>query len=344
MRHRIWYHVVFAAALVTLIVLASWWTIFHNRALGTERELKLVKLQRDSLVAQCESAGIATAPALPQPEKLAEIERKARRRHVMVMGEATLLFALIGVCVVMLYRLVSLERRYRRRVEEFVESVTHEMKTPLAGIKSLLESTAAGKVPGAQQRELSMLALREAERLEHSVENCLMVGRIRLGGADVAIEAVPLRELLDRFTEHRRRYLIDDPSMIEVAWELAAAETTVPADPRALVAILENLVDNAFKYGGDRPQVTVRVSAPDGRVAVAVEDRGVGFRPEEAAALFAPHHRALDRGAVVVHGSGLGLSIALALASRMGAELAAASDGPGKGSRFTLTFGAAGAR
>jgi signal transduction histidine kinase len=343
MKHRVWYHLVFAAALVALVVLGTWWTVFHNRALDTERDKKLLTLQRDALVAQCERAGIDPAPAA-SAEALAAIERKTHRRHVMVTGEATLLFALIGVCVVMLYRLVSQERQYRRRVEEFVESVTHEMKTPLAGIKSLLESVAAGKVPCEQQRELSVLGLREAERLEHTVENCLMVGRIRLGGAEVALEDVKLRELLERFTEHRRRYLIDDPTMIDLVWQLEAAEATVRADPRAVIAILENLADNAFKYGGEKPRVTVRAAERGGRVEISVEDGGVGFPPEEAAALFAPHHRALGKGAVAVHGSGLGLSIALALATRMGAELTAASDGPGQGSRFTLSFGATGAR
>jgi signal transduction histidine kinase len=343
MRQRIWYHLVFAAALVALVVLGLWWTIFHDRALDTEREKKLLALRYDALLAECAEAGVDPAPELPAAA-VAAIERKAQRRNIMITGEATLLFALIGVCVVMLYRLVSQERQYRRRVEEFVESVTHEMKTPLAGIKSLLESVAAGKVPGDRQRELSVLGLREAERLEHTVENCLMVGRIRLGGSAVVPEDVKLRELLDRFIEHRRRYLIDDPSVLELAWELAAAEATVRADPRAVMAILENLVDNAFKYGGERPHVVVRVRERAGRTAISVEDRGVGFPPEEAALLFEPHSRGLGKGAVAVHGSGLGLSIALALAKRMGAELSAASDGPGRGSRFTLTFGATGAR
>jgi signal transduction histidine kinase len=342
MRHRIWYHVVFAAALATLVVLGTWWTIFHERALDTERQAKLLTLQRDALVTQCEAAGIAPA-STPSRAAVDAIEKKTRRRHVMVMGEATLLFTLIGVCVFMLYRLVSQEREYRGRVEEFVESVTHEMKTPLAGIKSLLESVAAGRVPCERQRELSVLGLKEAERLEHTVENCLMAGRIRLGGAQVALEDVRLRELLDRFTEHRRRVLVDDPSAIDLVWEVEAAEATVRADSRAVVAILENLADNAFKYGGDRPRVTVRASEADGRIAISVEDRGVGFPPEQAADLFEPFHRALGKGSVAVHGSGLGLSIASALATRMGATLAAASDGPGKGSRFTLTLPAKGA-
>ncbi|MDD5309595.1 MAG: HAMP domain-containing sensor histidine kinase [Deltaproteobacteria bacterium] len=342
MRHRIWSHVVFAAALATLLVLGSWWTIFHNRALETEREAKLLVLQRDALVAQCEGAGITPAPAPPKAALVA-IEEKAHRRHIMVTGEATLLFTLIGVCVFMLYRLVSQEREYRGRVEEFVESVTHEMKTPLAGIKSLLQTLAAGRVPDAQQRELSVLGLKEAERLEHTVENCLMAGRIRLGEDHVAMENVKLRELLDRFTEHRRGYLFDDPSAIDLSWEMEAAEATVSADPRAVVAILENLTDNAFKYGGDKPRVTVRAKDEGGRVAISVEDQGVGFPPEQAALLFEPFHRALGKGSVAVHGSGLGLSIAKALALRMGAQLSAASDGPGKGSRFTLTLRTKGA-
>jgi signal transduction histidine kinase len=198
-------------------------------------------------------------------------------------------------------------------------------------------------VPDGQQRELSVLGLKEAERLEHTVENCLMAGRIRLGEVQVAMEDVKLRELLDRFAEHRRGYLLDDPSAIELIWELEAAETTVRADPSAVVTIFENLVDNAFKYGGGKPRVTIRAQEKGGRIAISVEDRGVGFPPEQTALLFEPFHRVLGKSSLAVHGSGLGLSIASALARRMDAELAAASDGPGKGSRFTLTLGAGGA-
>ena len=103
-----------------------------------------------------------------------------------------------------------------------------------------------------------------------------------------------------------------------------------------MLSVLENLTDNAFKYGGSHPQVLLRAGKTDGRFSLVVEDKGIGFSPKIAHELFEPFRRAIEAKGVVQHGTGLGLSIAYKLADKMGGALTAFSEGPDKGSRFTL--------
>jgi signal transduction histidine kinase len=374
MRRGRGYHIFFGVALLTLAALGAWWTVFISQAVELERTARLESLRsaamltalsagcrdlapapgpssRDSRLewvasTECE-AGDLSAAALPNfpelsvrplPQTLQALEHKKRRRHVMIIGEGTLLVLLLGVCTYMLYRLVRQERRNLRRMESFVSSVTHEMKTPLAGIKSMLQTLAAGRVPEPDKPHVFALGLKETERLQHSIENILVAGRLRTQHYRLQVEPVALREVLDAFLEHRRPALVDCPDAICLQWQLEGDEQHVLADPSALRIILENLTDNGLKYGGDDPTVTLRVRRDAGQVLVSVEDQGIGFVGERAEDLFTPFRRDLDNGKAVQHGTGLGLSIARALARRMGGEVVASSPGPGQGSTFTVVL------
>jgi signal transduction histidine kinase len=109
------------------------------------------------------------------------------------------------------------------------------------------------------------------------------------------------------------------------------------ADRDAFRVILENLLDNARKYGGGKTRVTAQTEGRQFRVQV--RDEGQGFNPGDAEQIFDPFTPRKSNGAT--HGSGLGLSISRQLARQMGGDLSAHSDGPGKGSTFTLTLSAA---
>jgi histidine kinase len=182
------------------------------------------------------------------------------------------------------------------------------------------------------------LGLKETRRLERMIENVLVAGRLRAERFDVQLTSVPLRPLLEEFVERRRLYRPDRPDALRLCWELKGEAGTVRADPAALRMIFDNLIDNAFKYGGEQPTIELHVVDQDGRIRVAVEDRGIGFPPDRAEDLFVPFRRALDSKGAVLPGTGLGLSIARTLARRMGGDLTARSDGPDRGSTFTVAL------
>jgi signal transduction histidine kinase len=270
-----------------------------------------------------------------RPEVLDELRAKRRRRSVMMLGEGVLALLLFGVTAAMLLRLLTHERQRRAEFEAFVSTVSHELKTPLAGIKALLGTLQAGNIPPDRIREFLEMGLREADRLEHSVENLLLANRLRRSALEVQLRPLPVREFLGEFLRHRSALLPDGHAGLEVVGP-EPADLAVMADADKLRVVLENLTDNALKYGDPAHLVRLAARAEGPDVRLDVEDQGIGFDPAHAESLFEGVRRATEDQTALIHGTGLGLSIARGLARAMGGDLTAESRGVGQGSRFTV--------
>jgi signal transduction histidine kinase len=267
-------------------------------------------------------------------EVVSELRDRERRRTVMIVGEGALALLMLGILLVMLWRLLLVERQRRREIEEFILSVSHELKSPLAGIKALLGTIQLGYIPEDRLPEYLEMGLREADRLEHLVENLLMANRIRRRLLEVDMGPVDLETFLGDFRRHREKVLPERSGGFSLD-EAGARGIWVMADLDKLRVVLENLTDNALKYCPDG-EVRIVVEPSDQWVAIQVEDQGVGFRADEAEALFEGHRQSPSTSGALVHGTGLGLGIARHLARAMGGDVTARSDGPGKGSRFSV--------
>jgi signal transduction histidine kinase len=253
----------------------------------------------------------------------------------MVGGEGGLLFLLLALFVGLLHRWAFQELSYMRRMESFVASFSHELKTPLSGIKSLLQTLLAQRVPAERQEELLQLGVRQAERLQRSIENVLLSGSLRAGRYQVRLEPVGVARTLESVVAaHGSAGEVNSPRLT-IEWDTTPAGATVRADAHALRIVLENLVDNALKYG-DGSEVRLRVRSGEGRHFIDVVDHGQGFVPPDGTHLFLPFERG-ERGADPdPQGSGLGLHISRSLVRRMGGELRARSAGVGQGACFTV--------
>jgi signal transduction histidine kinase len=366
-------HVLFGFFLAALIALCVWWMVFFFQTIELEKRANLAELTTVAM-ASAMILGLAEQPPvlglLPEPAgfevvpitedqtgklvaacvprypefgvrpvmaRTEVIENRLTRRRFMFIGEGVLLFVLLAICVFMLFRMVSLERIHKKRMKVFLSTVTHEMKTPLTGLKSMLQTFHARKVPEDQKPKLYSLGLKEVERLEHMVQNILLAGRLRTKHYQVRTEALALKATLKAFLEHRQAYLLEKENPFVLEW-LAQDELMVLADANGLHVVLENLVDNAIKYGGRNPQVKITAWADSSGVHLVVSDQGVGFSSGMNERLFDAFNPDFDASR---HGTGLGLSIARALVRRMGGELIANSEGLDKGSCLTVTLLAA---
>ncbi len=140
--------------------------------------------------------------------------------------------------------------------------------------------------------------------------------------------------LLDEVLSHRKKTMPDEK--VELA---GAGAALVWADRDAFRVIVENLLDNAKKYGSGSTKISARRDDGHWRLEISDAEHRRASKPNEAEALFDPFAPRPRNG--VTHGSGLGLSISRQLARQMGGDLNAKSDGPGKGSTFTLTLATA---
>jgi signal transduction histidine kinase len=306
---------------VTLLATASlvfWWTILLRGEMRNNEYLERALLERET--------GL---DAQQMAERQLEIAVHHDRRNVMLVGESTLLALMLSGSLVVLFLLAQRRRQQREDMEKLLQFTSHEFKTPVAGVKGLLQSLALGSIPEAQRAELIPLGQVECDRLEHLAETILAYQRAMSREPRAGAQRIDVAQFIGDLLAHRAR--TSTGSEVEVALVDAVQ---VLGDRDGLRVILENLLDNANKYGGGKVRIAAGIS--DGHWRLDISDQGRGFDPASAEKLFDLHNRGSGEG--VTHGAGLGLAIARQLARRMGGDLSAHSPGPGRGAVFTVTL------
>lgn len=236
-------------------------------------------------------------------------------------------------------------RRLERLRQDFVANVSHELKTPLANIKSSVEVLLDGAAddPAARAGFLSEID-GQADRLHALILDLLVLARVESGDAGLEFERVPLEDAIHACLDrHRTRAEAKGQAFGGVALGACPAGLAVWADEEALAQILDNLVDNAIKYTPRGGRVTVRWQAASAaEVAVEVEDTGVGIPERDQPRVFERFYRVDKARSREVGGTGLGLAIVKHLAQAMKGAVRVAS-AVGKGSTFRVTLPRAGA-
>ncbi|GJM23459.1 MAG: hypothetical protein DHS20C15_33740 [Planctomycetota bacterium] len=292
------------------VALIGWWVYFFSR-LG------------DNLAAQLAANGRAL-----DPEQASALRAELGRTARMFLFEGGFLGLLLLASVMLVLRSLRREVALGQQQRNFVSAVTHELRSPLASIKLYLESLATGRATGEKAARYVSHAQQDVERLESMVEDVLTTRQLDEGR--LRAQLVPLdlaawvREACARLGE---RYTTEG-----VTLRLnAPAPAPVNADEQALLRILDNLVSNAVKYGGEGGVVEVGVSSQGGRVELSVRDHGVGLPEGEAAALTEPFVRGGDEQVRTRPGVGLGLFIVRELVAAHGGRLRLRSASAGAG-------------
>jgi two-component system phosphate regulon sensor histidine kinase PhoR len=241
------------------------------------------------------------------------------------------------------------ERMVERMRADFVANASHELRTPLASLIGFIETLRgpAADDPPAQQRFLGIMA-EQAERMNRLIDDLLSLSRIEL------TEHQPPNERVDVADVTRRIAAAFEPRVLarEVQLDLDLAEGLPPvlADEDQLEQVLQNLIDNAVKYGGAGGRVRVVAAlAQPGRwpsrpgVVVSVSDTGPGIAKEHVPRLTERFYR-VDKGrSRTAGGTGLGLAIVKHIVNRHRGQLAIDSE-EGRGSMFSVWLPVAGER
>ncbi|MFJ6130828.1 ATP-binding protein [Streptomyces griseoviridis] len=214
-------------------------------------------------------------------------------------------------------------------------AVSHDLRTPLAGIKAAVTSLRSDDVAWSDEDQAELLEGIEegADRLDHLVGNLLDMSRLQTGTVTPLIREIDLDEVVPMA-------LVGVPED-GVALDVPESLPMVAVDPGLLERSVANLVENAVKYSPRDSDVLVAASAIADRVEVRVVDRGPGVPDDAKERIFEPFQRYGDapRGA----GVGLGLAVARGFAEAMGGSLTA-EDTPGGGLTMVLSLRAAGSR
>ena len=241
----------------------------------------------------------------------------------LVLGAVALAISLFGISF---YSFLTIkEIQLNRRQANFVDSVTHELKTPIAALRLYLDTLLMRDLGPADRREFYATMESELQRLDQLINQLLEVGRLDEIGSQTEPEHVDLLSLLQTAAEasckrHKR--------VVEEIFEFDVAPLALHTRRMVLEMIFGNLIDNAVKYGGEPPRVLVSAH-PRGRdrVAVRVQDNGIGIPDAQRRRIFQLFFRGSDELQRTRKGTGLGLYIVKTLVGILKGRIAV-HDGP----------------
>jgi signal transduction histidine kinase len=264
----------------------------------------------------------------------------ARRRN-LGLGLGILLLLSVSVAL-----LAAASRRAHRLAEqqmEFVAGVTHELRTPVAVIRSAAENLSHGIVGNTDRvKRYGAMIESEARRLGEMIESVLQYAGLESGAGLGSQAPVAPAEIIDAAIDTAVA-TAGGAGSLTVQRDVAPDLPNVLGDAAALRSALQNLIANAVKYGGADRWVGVRAEHIDGRtpeICITVSDHGAGIPPADLPHIFEPFYRGSDAMAGQVHGNGLGLSLVRRIAIAHGGRVAVSSK-PNAGTTFTLTLPAA---
>jgi PAS domain S-box-containing protein len=221
-----------------------------------------------------------------------------------------------------------------RRKDEFLATLAHELRNPLAPLRSGLEVLRRKRADHSLVARTEEMMDRQLGHLVHLVDDLLDVARITRGKLQLRLERVDLLAVVESAVEAARP--IVESRRHELRIEFPEASICLEADPTRLEQVLANLLTNAAKYTDPGGHIRLSAERRGSRLSITVRDDGIGLSPEHIPHLFQMFSQvtpALDRAQ---GGVGIGLALVKGLVELHGGTVTAESEGPGRGSAFRL--------
>lgn len=255
-----------------------------------------------------------------------------QRWLALILGTLALGISLFGITF---YSFLTIkEIQLNRRQSNFVDSVTHELKTPIAALRLYLDTLLLRDLNKDDRKEFYQTMETELERLDQLINQLLEVGRLDAIGSQAEPEYVDLEALLTECADQacrQHKRILEDVCSFHV--------TTMAVNSRRMLLemIFRNLIDNAIKYGSDPPKVEITALARGrDRIVVRIRDFGKGVPTEQRQSVFQMFFRGSDELQRTRKGTGLGLYIVKTLVSIMKGRIHIIDAPEGDGSVFEV--------
>ncbi len=285
---------------IAYVVLAcSWWSVLlytkNQDAYQAKMELQAIGMAAEGL--------ISSPSQYKQTKQYKELEFEYKRQEIMIISEAIVL--LIGVCIGLWFvnRLILKEIAQNRLQKNFLLSITHELKSPIAASKLIFETILRRRLSQEQIQQFSSDGIRSSDRLLTLVNNILMAAKLESSYA-YNMDSVNFTRLVgEQIDAIESKYP-------DVILERSLEKTRdIKGDQTALVSVILNLIENAIKYTPIDNPLSVSVEQLDESICFQVADLGPGIPDEEKKQIFAKFYRIGNEDTRRTKGTGLGLFI-----------------------------------
>lgn len=259
------------------------------------------------------------------------LRKKLSQKHWMILGEGLVFILLLLLGIIQTRKSFRRETRVIRQQKNFLLSVTHELKSPIASVKLYLQTLEKRDLERSKQIELIQKAIAETNRLDHLVENILVTAQIDNHVLLIQKEkrnlSVFFHEIILEFNE---KYGITLKSEIQ-------NDVNFGFDQLAFRSILVNLIENALKYSNSTPDISVKLWTSSSSIFISIADQGIGIQDDEKLRVFEKFFRSGNEETRQSKGTGLGLFIVKYLVEHHQGSISISSNTP-KGSIFELQF------
>jgi two-component system, OmpR family, phosphate regulon sensor histidine kinase PhoR len=309
--------ILFYVLVVYIILQFIWWSYLLTSLSGEVNHQKADSIRKE------------INDELQEKAELEALKRKHHSRIAMIVGEGSVFLLLLAFGIYRVKKSFEKETELISQQRNFMLSITHELKTPLAAIKLNLQTLQKRNLSKEQQQEILFRTGRENERLNHLIENVLMAARME-NSSGITFQAVKIN--LSSFL-HQHITSLQNNERIVLQSE---NELEILADVQlALPMLFSNLIENALKYSTG--QIRVRAFLQSNKVCVEIIDEGPGIPPEEKEKIFEKFYRIGNEDTRNAKGTGLGLFIVKYIAEKNNITLKLSDNSP-TGTIFRLTF------
>ncbi|MCX6294693.1 MAG: ATP-binding protein [Bacteroidetes bacterium] len=299
----------------------SWWTFsmfkLNNEIMHLKSEVNLLKGE--------------------SPEEVIsngnELNAKLRTRWLMISSEGSVFICLLLLGGYQVRKTLKKENALAQQQQNFLLSVTHELKSPIASTKLQLQTLLKHELDRTKQKEIITNAISDTERLNTLVENILLAAKIENSVFSIYKESFNVSEYL---TEGLNQTIKSFNYKQKVVLNIEP-NIRMNIDKTSFPSIILNLFENAVKYSSENSTITIGLKKQNENVILSVADEGVGISDPEKASIFQKFYRVGNEEVRKTKGTGLGLYIVNYLVTQHNGTIAVKNNYP-KGSIFEVVF------
>lgn len=296
-------------------------------------EVLLVKQSNEILSEKQKLAALSSTNDEIIKRDINELQRKKQMRVYMITGEGTVFLLILLFGVYQVRKSVRKETELTNQQKNFILSVSHELKTPIAATKLQLQTLLKHELDRDKQKQLLINALTETERLHKLVDNVLLANQIENNNLSIHTENNDLSELLaTTIKRYFQSYLEKDQLQLHIEKNIFH-----PVDKDLFPSMIINLIENAVKYSFDQINIQVSLKAVNNKPLIEITDSGCGVSDTEKEKVFEKFFRSGNEDTRKTKGTGIGLYIVKRICDLHQAKIKVLNNQP-NGSTFQIQF------
>lgn len=322
-RYSIFFTVVFLYIVGSFI---WWWWLLHSN--NRENYLSLAEREEKAFIER----GLSEQQFV-ESEFYRSLSSDYRRKTYMLIGEGIVFVTLITVGFLRIRSSFQSEIALTRQQNNFLLSITHELKSPLASLKLSMQTLQKRELPQQNVKRLADISLDDIDRLENLVENILLASKMEGSGFIAEKQDIDLSELVSKIYERVRVKFLDERGFTSVI----ESDIIIEGDRFIFSSALYNLIENAVKYSNAGDSIHVELIRKRGEIMLSVADTGIGISAEDKSRVFERFYRVGNEETRTTKGTGLGLYIVKQVVQFHNGTIKVYDNTP-KGTRFEITL------